>query len=194
MLKEKDRHQSCKEESELIKKYLKQLEYDRSKKVRHTSPKDYNNPTQNRNLKDLKTRAQKAFHFCTLFGLKLDSLKLKDPEGFQTNAVAFNAASQSSPLVSKSTRSTPLVYNASDNCNCPSSSPATPPHGNSPVIAAITSSSSSRTESPPNLPVGLQLQTINQTASQEYTVLQTQRRVYSTSLINLGLETSLFMS
>ena len=142
-----------------------------SKKLRGTPvPMITTTQARNRKLKELKTRAQKALHFCTLFGLELDYLKLKDPEGFQTYTVAFSAASSSPPLVSKSTSSTPLlVHNESDNCNCPSSSPATPPHGNLPVIAPIPSSSSSGTESPPNLPVDLQLQTINQTASQKDT-------------------------
>ena len=170
MLKEKDHYQSCKEESELMKKYIKQLENDQFKKVRGTPvPMITTTQARNRKLKELKTRAQKALHFCTLFGLELDYLKLKDPEGVQTYTVAFNAASSSPPLVSKSANSTPVVYNESDNCNCPSSSPATPRHGNSPVIAPIPSSSSSGTESPPNLPVDLQLQTINQTASQKDT-------------------------
>ena len=36
MLREKDQHQSCKEESELMRKYIKQLENDQFKKVRGT--------------------------------------------------------------------------------------------------------------------------------------------------------------
>ena len=88
MLREKDLNLSCKEESELMKKYIRQLENDEFKKVRGTSiPGIKTSQARNRKIKELKTRAQKAQLFCTLFGLELDLLKLKDSEGLKAYTV-----------------------------------------------------------------------------------------------------------
>ena len=81
MLQEKEMSNSCKEESELMKKYIKQLEKDQFTKVRGIAvPKLKTTQAQKRKLKEIKTRAQKALHFSRLFGLELDCLRLKDPD------------------------------------------------------------------------------------------------------------------
>lgn len=133
MLKERDLYQSYKEESELMKKYIKRLENDQFKKVRGTSiPEITTTQARNRKLKELKTRAQKALHFCTLFGLELDHLRLKDPKTPHTYTVKLTTETPASPL--KSANCTSLT-----NDSCPSSSPPTLPHGNLPISAAMTS-------------------------------------------------------
>ena len=92
MLSEKNLNLSCKEESELMKKYVRQLENDQFKKVRGTPIPDIKtSQARNRKIKELKTRAQKALLFCSLFGLELDLLKLKDPEGLKTYAINLSS-------------------------------------------------------------------------------------------------------
>ena len=47
--------------------------------------------SQNRKLKQLKTRAQKALQFVELFGLDLECLKMKDPGSSNTFTVDFKS-------------------------------------------------------------------------------------------------------
>ena len=90
MLREKDMSNSCKEESELMKKYIKQLEKDQFTKVRGIAvPKLKTTRAQKRKLKEIKTRAQKALHFSKLFGLELNCLRLKDPDSSKMYTVDF---------------------------------------------------------------------------------------------------------
>ena len=91
MLQEKEMSNSCKEESELMKKYIKQLEKDQFAKVRGIAvPKLKTTQAQKRKLKEIKTRAQKALHFSRLFGLELDCLRLKDPDSSKMYTVDFH--------------------------------------------------------------------------------------------------------
>ena len=93
MLQEKEHFNSCKQENEVIKKYIRQLENDQFSKVRGTAiPKLKTSQAQNKKLKELKTRAQKALYFSKLFGLELDCLRLKDPDTSKTYTVDFNTA------------------------------------------------------------------------------------------------------
>ena len=109
--------QSCKEESELMRKYIKRLENDQFKKVRGTPiSKITTIQGKNRNFKELKTRAQKALYFCCSFGLELDHLRLKDPERPQTYSVKFTEEIPASPLISTSAMSTSPDSNLSGNC------------------------------------------------------------------------------
>ena len=92
-LQEKELVNSCKQENELMKKYIRQLEKDQFSKVRGTAiPKLKTAQAQNKKLKELKTRAQKALYFSKLFGLELDCLRLKDPDSSKTYTVDFNIA------------------------------------------------------------------------------------------------------
>ena len=159
MLKEKDKYQSGKEESELMRKYIRQLESDQFKTVRGTPiPEITTSQARNRKLKELKTRAQKALHFCTLFGLELDALRLKDPQSPQTYTVKLTAESRASTQNARSTNSASPDSNETANFSCPSSSPATPLHGTFPLSSPTSSSFSSATESPPTSLSGLQPQ------------------------------------
>ena len=91
MLREKEMSNSCKEESELMKKYIKQLEKDQFTKVRGIAvPKLKTTQAQKRKLKEIKTRAQKALHFSKLFGLELNCLRLKDPDSSKMYTVDFH--------------------------------------------------------------------------------------------------------
>lgn len=57
-------------------------------------PKLKSRQAQNRKLKLLKTRAQKALEFVKIFGLDLHFMKLKDPESSQTFTVDFEDTTQ----------------------------------------------------------------------------------------------------
>ena len=93
MLEEKELFNSCKQETELMKKYIKHLEKDQFSKVRGTGiPKLKTAQAQNKKLKELKTRAQKALYFSKLFGLELDCLRLKDPDSSKIYTVDLNTA------------------------------------------------------------------------------------------------------
>ena len=64
MLQEKELFNSCKQEAELMKKYIKHPDKDQLSKVRGTGiPKLKTAQAQNKKLKELKTRAQKALYF-----------------------------------------------------------------------------------------------------------------------------------
>ena len=74
-----------------MRKYIRQLEKNQFTTVRGTAiPKLKTTHAQNKKLKELKTRAQKALYFSKLFGLELDCLWLKDPESSKTFTVDFN--------------------------------------------------------------------------------------------------------
>jgi len=77
-------------------KIYKTVEKDQFSQVRGTGiPKLKSTQAQNEELKKFKSKAQKALHFSTLFGLELDYLKLKDPDSFKTLTVEFHNASVS---------------------------------------------------------------------------------------------------
>ena len=178
MLREKDLNQSCQEESELMKKYIRQLENDQFKKVRGTPIPDIKtSQARNRKIKELKTRAQKALLFCTLFGLELDLLKLKDPERLKTYTV--NLSKEGLPLdtESKSANSTFCVSTTFDNCSCQFSTSATLLQENSPVLTSTNSSCSSATSIPlPTSIDGSQSQFTDQASDKKRnTILQTQQ-------------------
>ena len=91
MLQENELFNSCRTENELMRKYIRQLEKDQFTTVRGTAiPKLKTTQAQNKKLKELKTRAQKALYFSKLFGLELDCLRLKDPESSKTFTIDFN--------------------------------------------------------------------------------------------------------
>jgi len=93
MLQEKEHFNSCKQESEVMKKYIRELENDQFSKVRGTAiPKLKTSQAQNKKMKELKTRVQEGLYFSKLFGLELDCLRLKDPDTSKTHTVDFNAA------------------------------------------------------------------------------------------------------
>ena len=106
MFQEKELSNSCKEESELMKKYIKQLEKDQFTKVRGIAvPKLKTTQAQKRKLKENKTRAQKALHFSKLFGLQPNCLRLKDPDSSKMYTVDVHTENSpecgASPNVSK---------------------------------------------------------------------------------------------
>ena len=106
MFQEKELSNSCKEESELMKKYIKQLEKDQFTKVRGIAvPKLKTTQAQKRRLKENKTRAQKALHFSKLFGLQPNCLRLKDPDSSKMYTVDVHTENRpecgASPNVSK---------------------------------------------------------------------------------------------
>jgi hypothetical protein len=87
-------------EAEQMKKYIKGLEREQFTSVKGTAiPKLKTKQAQNRKLKVLKTRAEKALYFSTLFGLELDSLKLKDSDDPQTFTVQFKSNSPTTPVI-----------------------------------------------------------------------------------------------
>ena len=93
MLQEKEHFNSCKQESEVMKKYIRELENDQFSKVRGTAiPKLKTSQAQNKKMKELKTRVQEGLYFSKLFGLELDCLRLKDSDTSKTHTVDFNAA------------------------------------------------------------------------------------------------------
>ena len=114
MLQEKELFNSCKQDNELMKKYIRQLEKDQFSKVRGTAiPKLKTTQAQNKKLKELKTRAQKALYFSKLFGLELDCLRLKDPDSSKMYTIDFNIAC--------------LPNNVSQDGNSPDFQPVDPP-------------------------------------------------------------------
>ena len=171
MLREKDLNLSSQEESELMKKYIRQLENDQFKKVRGTPIPDIKtSQARNRKIKELKTRAQKALLFCTLFGLELDLLKLKDPEGLKTYTVNLSEGDLPLDTESKSANRTFCVSTTSDNCSCQFSTSATLLRGNSPVLTSTNSSCSCATSIPlPTSIDGLQSQFTDQASNQKET-------------------------
>lgn len=134
MLKEKEAHNIYQEENEKMKKYIRQLEKDQYCQVRGTAiPKLKSTQAKNKKLKELKSRAQKALHFSSLFGLEIDCLKLKDPDSSKTYNIEFNSSSPTEPLVSSAS---PNASSTQDK-----TLPATPP----------SSSETSSTSSSPNM-------------------------------------------
>jgi len=112
MLEEKELNSACQEESANMKKYIRQLEKDQFSQVRGTGiPKLKSTQVQNKKLKEFKSKAQKALHFSTLFGLELDYLKLKDPDSSKTFTVEFHNA----PVSDKSDSLLPSSPNTSQN-------------------------------------------------------------------------------
>ena len=51
----------------------------------------------NRKLKELKTRAQKALNFVEIFGLDLQLTKLKDPNSTDSFSIDFSTTNHPSP-------------------------------------------------------------------------------------------------
>ena len=89
---------SFQEENGLMKKYIRHLEREQFSQVKGTPfPSLKTTHSQNKKLKEVKTRSQKALHFRPLFGLELDCLKLKDPDSSKMNTVEFENA----PLMSQ---------------------------------------------------------------------------------------------
>ena len=77
-------------ENEEMKKYIRRLERDHTSSA-HGAPITQlkSKQGQNRKLKELSTRAQRALYFVELFGLELECLKLKEKDGPQTFSVGF---------------------------------------------------------------------------------------------------------
>ena len=121
MFEEKELNSACQEECANMKKYIRQLEKDEFSQVRGTGiPKLKSTQTQNKKLKEFKSKAQKALHFSSLFELELDYLKLKDPDISKTFTVEFHNASVSDKSDS------PLPPNTSQNNTLPDTPPCTP--------------------------------------------------------------------
>ena len=126
---------------------------------------------RNRRIKELKTRAQKALHFCTLLGLELDLLRLNDPEGLKTYTVSLSDESLSPQTESKFANSNFCVSSTSDNCSCQFTTSATLLQGNSPALTSTNSSCSFATNIPlPTSPDGgLQSQSTDQASNKKET-------------------------
>ena len=89
-------------ENKEMKKYIKRLERAQTHHVKGTPiPQLQSKQAQNRKLKELKTRTQKALFFVSLFGLELECLKLRETNGSRTFSVGFqtetNTPTQSLP-------------------------------------------------------------------------------------------------
>ena len=126
MLEEKEFNSACQEDCANMKKYIRQLEKDQFCQVRGTAiPKLKSTQAQNKKLKELKSRAQKALHFSRLFRLEIDCLKLKDPDSSKTYTVEFNNASVRSEVSDKSD-SNLSSPNTSQYSTLPDTPPCTP--------------------------------------------------------------------
>ena len=103
MVEEIELNSACQEDCANMIKYIRQLEKDQFCQVRGTAiPKLKSTQAENKKLKELKSRAQKALHFSRLFGLEVDCLKLKDQDSSKTYTVEFNNASVRSEVSDKS--------------------------------------------------------------------------------------------
>lgn len=97
MLLEKKLFNSCNQENEDMKKYIRQLEKDQFSKVKGTAiPNLKTAQAKNKKLKELKTRLRKALYFRELFGLQLDCSRLKDPDSSKTYTVECNTIKKGS--------------------------------------------------------------------------------------------------
>jgi len=96
-LQEKELFNTCNQENEDMKKYIRQLEKDQFSKVRGTAiPNLQTAQAKNKKLKELKTGAQKALYFSELFGLQLACLRLKEPDTSKTYTVEVNTTKKGS--------------------------------------------------------------------------------------------------
>jgi len=114
-LKEKETLDEVQNEYDLMEKYIRQLGRGEINKVRGKGIPELKTPQgQNRKLKEIKTRAQKALYFVELFGLELDCLKLKSKGGPKRYTVNFASDSppQTTPLhtTTPQTPTAPWLY------------------------------------------------------------------------------------
>ena len=143
MLEEKELNSACQQECANMKKYIRQLEKDQFCQVKGTAiPKLKSTQAQNKKLKELKSRAQKALHFSRLFGLEVDCLKFKDQDSSKTYTVEFNNASVRSEVSDTSDSILPSSPNTSHCSTVPDTPPCTPDN--------TSSSTSSNDISPPS--------------------------------------------
>ena len=146
MLEEKKINSACQEDCANMKKYVRQLEKDQFCQVRGTAiPKLKSTQAQNKKLKELKSRAQKALHFSRLFGLEIDCLKMKDPDSSKTYTVEFNNASLRSEVSDKSD-SNPSSPNTSQHSTLPVTPPCTPESTSSGTLSNGISQPSPQTQ------------------------------------------------
>ena len=147
MLEEKEFNSACQEDCDNMKKYIRQLEKDQFCQVRGTAiPKLKSTQGQNKKLKELKSRAQKALHFSRLFGLEVDCLKLKDQDSSKTYTVTFNNASVTSEVSDKSDSILPSSPNTSHNSTSPDTPPCTPDSTTSSTLSDGISQPSPQTQ------------------------------------------------
>lgn len=82
------------EEIEEMRKDIRKLNRDQTTHVRGTPiPQLQSKQAQNRKVKELTARAQKALHFVQLFGLELECLKLEEKDGPRTFSIGFQTES-----------------------------------------------------------------------------------------------------
>ena len=88
--KEKERTRELSSENQQLNKYIDILENENLGIHRGAGIPDLKTKqAQNRKLKQLKTRAQRALHFVEIFGLDLQLLKLKDPNSTNSFSIDF---------------------------------------------------------------------------------------------------------
>ena len=88
--KEKERTRELSSENQQLNKYIDSLEKENLGIHREAGIPDLKTKqAQNRKLKQLKTRAQRAQHFVEIFGLDLQLLKLKDPNSTNSFSIDF---------------------------------------------------------------------------------------------------------
>lgn len=99
LINEKKNAEVVSEEKDSMKKYIRQLEREELTSANYTPlPHLKTRQAQNKRLKQLKTRAQKALYFMSLFGLELDFLKVKDPNSPKKYTIDFKSSSASRSL------------------------------------------------------------------------------------------------
>ena len=96
-VEEQEKTKELEKENQQLIKYIDMLENESLGIHRGAGiPELKTKQAQNRKLKQLKTRAQKALHFVQIFGLDLQLLKLKEPNGNQTFSINFNTSDNTS--------------------------------------------------------------------------------------------------
>ncbi|KAJ7393814.1 hypothetical protein OS493_003480 [Desmophyllum pertusum] len=89
-VEEQEKSKELEKENQQLIKYIDMLENESLGIHRGAGiPELKTKQAQNRKLKQLKTRAQKALHFVQIFGLDLQLLKLKEPNGNQTFSITL---------------------------------------------------------------------------------------------------------
>lgn len=115
------------EEIEEMRKYIRKLNRDQTTHVRGTPiPQLQSKQAQNRKVKELTARAQKALHFVQLFGLELECLKLEEKDGPRTLSIGFQT---------ESWKSSQSAFDNSTYCTPPTPTPrsTTPPTTGQPL-------------------------------------------------------------
>ncbi|XP_068748944.1 uncharacterized protein [Montipora capricornis] len=88
--KEKERTRELSSENQQLNKYIDSLEKENLGIHREAGIPDLKTKqAQNRKLKQLKTRAQRAQHFVEIFDVDLQLLKLKDPNSTNSFSIDF---------------------------------------------------------------------------------------------------------